>query len=285
MCIYNLKLVVTLEQGGKSYGFADLHGRRKKEKEKKKIHPLNTTDEVKMAMSCKKKIFQVTLPKFKAQLYLQSERCTTNRAEQHQLNLQRKDVKQLIVPKPKTITHKELHKLAREARGYAKKIYLHWTAGNYNDAYDDYHFNIGKDGELYITCKTLLETKFHTFNRNKESVSIALCCCAEGRLYGHGRVDFGEQPPTPVQLEKMSQVIAILAHALEIDITFSNVMTHAEAAFIDGYGPGSGDKEMRWDLWYLPDLPFNRAMRPGGTALREKAQWYYDYYFKSEMFN
>ena len=85
-------------------------------------------------------------------------------------------MKQLIVPKPKTITHKELHKLAREARGYAKKIYLHWTAGNYNDAYDDYHFNIGKDGELYITCKTLLETKFHTFNRNKESVSIALCC-------------------------------------------------------------------------------------------------------------
>ena len=191
----------------------------------------------------------------------------------------------ILIPKPKTITHKELHKLAREARGYVKKIYLHWTAGNYNNAYDDYHLNIGKDGELYFTAKTFLETKFHTFNRNKESVSVALCCCAEGRIYGHGRVDFGEQPPTPVQLEKMSQVIAILAHALEIDINFSNVMTHAEAAFIDGYGPGSGDKEMRWDLWYLPDLPFNRAMRPGGTALREKAQWYYDYYFKSEMFN
>ena len=57
MCVYNLKLVVTLEQGGKSYGFAYLHGRRKKEKEKKKIHPLNTTDEVKMAMSCEKKFF------------------------------------------------------------------------------------------------------------------------------------------------------------------------------------------------------------------------------------
>ena len=232
-----------------------------------------------------KNIFLQFLPFEVAHVNSYSERCKTNRAEQHQLHLQRKDVKQLIVPKPKTITHKELHKLAREARGYAKKIYLHWTAGNYNDAYDDYHLNIGKDGELYLTTKTFLETKFHTYNRNKESVSIALCCCAEGKLYGHGRVDFGDQPPTPVQLEKMSQVIAILAHALEIDITFSNVMTHAEAAFIDGYGPGSGDKEMRWDLWYLPDLPFNRAMRPGGTTLREKAQWYYDYYFKSEMFN
>ena len=46
---------VYLEQGSKAYGFAELHGRRKKEKEKKKIHPLNTTDEVKMAMSCEKK--------------------------------------------------------------------------------------------------------------------------------------------------------------------------------------------------------------------------------------
>ena len=57
MCVYNSKLVLTLEQGGKSYGFADLHGRRKKEKEKKKIHPLNTTDEAKMAMCCEKKNF------------------------------------------------------------------------------------------------------------------------------------------------------------------------------------------------------------------------------------
>ena len=231
----------------------------------------------------KKKIFLQFLPFGVAHVNSYSERCNQT-ARNNTLKNERSWLI-ILVPKPKTITHKELHKLAREARGYAKKIYLHWTAGNYNDAYDDYHFNIGKDGELYITCKTLLETKSHTYNRNKESVSIALCCCAEGRLYGHGRVDFGEQPPTPVQLEKMSQVIAILAHALEIDITFSNVMTHAEAAFMDGYGPGSGDKEMRWDLWYLPDLPFNRAMRPGGTALREKAQWYYDYYFKSEMFN
>ena len=128
-------------------------------------------------------------------------------------------MKQLIVPKPKTITHKELHKLAHEARGYAKKIYLHWTAGNYNDAYDDYHLNIGKDGELYFTAKTFLETKFHTYNRNKESVSIALCCCAEGRLYGHGRVDFGEQPPTPVQLEKLMSISRACARmAITCDI-------------------------------------------------------------------
>ena len=40
-CLLIFRLVLTLEQGGKSYGFADLHGRRKKEKEKKKIHPLS----------------------------------------------------------------------------------------------------------------------------------------------------------------------------------------------------------------------------------------------------
>ena len=197
----------------------------------------------------------------------------------------RKELNKLIlVKKPKPITHKELHKLASEAKGITKKLYLHWTGGNYGDAYDDYHLNIDKDGQLYLTCKSFLDEKFHTFSRNRHALGIALCCCANSKLYGHGRVDFGDQPPTPVQLEKMAQVIAILTHALELPIEFSTVLTHAEAAFMDGYGPGSGDKEMRWDLWYLPDLPFNRAMRPGGTALRKKAQWYYDYYFKSEMF-
>ena len=43
-----------------------------------------------------------------------------------------------------------------------------------------------------------------------------------------------------------------------------------------GYGPGSGDKEMRWDLWYLPGTPRNFDHRMGGVTLRRKAQWYKD---------
>ena len=230
-----------------------------------------------------KNFFEILCPLFRFFAHYISER--QNSSAQNGTSNRKELNKLILVKKPKPITHKELHKLAGEAKGITKKLYLHWTGGNYGDAYDDYHLNIDKDGQLYLTCKSFLDEKFHTFSRNRHALGIALCCCANSKLYGHGRVDFGDQPPTPVQLEKMAQVIAILTHALELPIEFSTVLTHAEAAFMDGYGPGSGDKEMRWDLWYLPDLPFNRAMRPGGTALREKAQWYYDYYFKSEMFN
>lgn len=189
----------------------------------------------------------------------------------------------MLVQNPPRITHKQLHILGGEARGSVKKLYLHWTAGNYGDAYTEYHLNIDRDGEIYQTCKTFLEYKAHTYMRNRDSLGIALCCGEGAVCHENGRIDFGTQPPTPVQIEKLAQVVAILAHALQLEINFGTVNTHAEAAFMDGYGPGSGDKELRWDLWYLPDLPLNRKLRPGGVLLRQKAQWYYDYYFKGEQ--
>ena len=60
----------------------------------------------------------------------------------------------------------------------------------------------------------------------------------------------------------MAQVIALLSMALHLPISFSSVMTHAEAACIDGYGPGSGDSEMRWDLLLLSDQPQTSARVP-----------------------
>ena len=53
-----------------------------------------------------------------------------------------------------------------------------------------------------------------------------------------------------------------------------NVLTHCEAALIDGYGPYSGDAETRWDLWYLRDSPGDGLMKPGGQVIRGKALWY-----------
>ncbi len=188
----------------------------------------------------------------------------------------------MLVQNPVRITHKQLHIMGCEAKGSVTKIYLHWTAGHYGQAYSDYHINIDRDGEIYQTCQTLFQHKDHTYMRNKGSIGIALCCGVDAVCQKNGRIDFGKEPPTPVQIEKLAQVIAILAHALELEINFSTVTTHAEAAFMDGYGPGS-NKEIRWDLWYLPDLPQNRNLRPGGVLLRQKAAWYYDYYFKSEM--
>lgn len=52
------------------------------------------------------------------------------------------------------ITLQELAALAENAKGEIRRIYLHWTAGHYNNTYDDYHLNITGDG----TCGALRET-------------------------------------------------------------------------------------------------------------------------------
>lgn len=72
----------------------------------------------------------------------------------------------------------------------------------------------------------------------------------------------------------MAQVIAIITEVCGLDISEETVLTHQEAATLDAYGPGSGDPETRWDLWYLPDAPITDRLVQGGRVLRGKAIWY-----------
>ena len=182
----------------------------------------------------------------------------------------------MLVVNPVTITHQELHMLGLRAKGKIKHLYLHWTAGYYGQAYSDYHINIDKDGEVYLTCQELYQKKHHTFMRNEDGIGIALCCGVGASFSGKGPddIDYGECPPTLMQIEKAAQVIAVLADALELPIEFSAVATHAEVAIVDGYGPLSHDEQKRWDLWFLPGTPGNADYRLGGVTLRKKALWY-----------
>lgn len=182
----------------------------------------------------------------------------------------------MLVENPVTITHQELHMLGLKAKGKIKHLYLHWTAGHYGQVYDNYHINVDKDGEVYITCRELYQVKTHTFMRNSDGIGIALCCGAGASFDGKSPkgIDFGESPPTMMQIEKMAQVIAILADALDLPIKFAAVATHAEIAIVDGYGPLSDDDQKRWDLWFLPNFGNDTNLRLGGVTIREKAQWY-----------
>jgi hypothetical protein len=85
---------------------------------------------------------------------------------------------------------------------------------------------------------------------------------------------FGKFPPTPRQIDAAGKLVAKLAQGLNIPIDQRNILTHCEAALIDGYGPYSGDAETRWDLWYLRDSHGDGAMKPGGQVIRGKALWY-----------
>ena len=202
----------------------------------------------------------------------------------------------MLVENPVVITEKELMKLARQARGRITTIYLHWTAGRYGQVFDDYHLNIDQDGTVYVTCDDLCERKAHTWRRNTGTIGIALCCgydadCAlptaipaktawgavepyEYRDPYQAMVDLGSEPPTAIQIEVLAKVVAILCKELNLANSSEHVQTHCEIAFQDGYGPGSGDPETKWDLWFLPDICRKDKLFPGGFLIRGKAAYY-----------
>ena len=92
------------------------------------------------------------------------------------------------------ITLQELAALAENAKGEIRRIYLHWTAGHYNNTYDDYHLNITGDGTVWSSCGKLTEYKEHTWHRNSGAVAVSICCCADAVAYTDGSVDFGSVP-------------------------------------------------------------------------------------------
>ena len=47
---------------------------------------------------------------------------------------------------------------------------------------------------------------------------------------------WGSFAPTAVQTDKMAQTVALLVTALGLQLTIDTVMTHCEAALLDGYG-------------------------------------------------
>ena len=178
---------------------------------------------------------------------------------------------------PQIISLTQLAAVAGCSRDYITQLYLHWTAGRYGQVYDDYHLNIDADGTVYRTSSSLSQYKSHTWRRNSGSIAVALCC-GLGAQANHGYdADLGQFAPTAVQTDKMAQTVALLVTALGLQLTIDTVMTHCEAALLDGYGPYSGDAETRWDLWYMRDSPGDGQMKPGGDILRGKARWYLEH--------
>ncbi|MCQ2282383.1 MAG: N-acetylmuramoyl-L-alanine amidase [Bacteroidales bacterium] len=187
----------------------------------------------------------------------------------------------------------ELERKAHAAGHDCVKIYLHWTAGWYDNCYDDYHINImgaedpmdDDDGRLMLATDDLAEVLEHTWRRNTGAIGIALCCCANATTN-----DLGDDcPPTDRQIEMMARVVCTICTELDLPINIKTVLTHGEAADNeDGdragygndecYGPKNGCE--RWDLEFLgtdesPEYnPYAEDGSRGGDVLRGKAIWY-----------
>ncbi len=186
----------------------------------------------------------------------------------------------------------EIRQLTRQARrllqakaravGRSVKVYLHWSAGWYNQPDEDYHINILGDGRLIISTDDFSEVLKHTWQRNTGAIGIALCCCADATSN-----DIGSAPPTSQQIEQLARVVAVVTEELGLDININNVQTHGEAADNEGdsyhdmgdlYGPKHGCE--RWDLEFLgtdesPEYnPWATDGSRGGDVIRGKALWY-----------
>ena len=184
----------------------------------------------------------------------------------------------MLVENARIVTYEEIREMAKAIEpGTIKRIILHWTAGKYHQIFDDYHLCIDAHGIMHMPSN-LTDLKSHTYKRNTGSIGIAMCCGVEAfAVMKLGAVNFGPMPPTVMQIECMAHVVAILTQELSIELNEKNVFTHCEAAIEDGYGPGSEDPDIRWDLWYLPDFPSRQGVFPGGEILRRKAAWYQAY--------
>ena len=186
-------------------------------------------------------------------------------------------------------TEDMIRDMAREARNGIRRIFLHWTGGHYGHNEDAYHICIDWDGTVYVNCKSFLSFKAHTLNHNTGAIGCWTPAGKDASLldvaYENDHlartdcavIDYGEEPPTRKQIEAMAKIVALLCHELCLPLAEDTVMTHCEMAFVDGYGPGGSDPDMRWDLWFLPEPnTMGGALYPGGLLLRAKAQYYLD---------
>ncbi len=136
-------------------------------------------------------------------------------------------------------------------------IFLHWTAGRHGQQFPDYHFLVDADGSVYQNNDSPPGARLeHTWHRNTGTIGIAAMA-----MLGATETNYGPQAFTREQLEAMCALAANLAR--KYGIALLNIMTHAEAAAQDGYGPGSGDPQTRWDWW------------KEGDRIHKKIAWYF----------
>ncbi len=169
--------------------------------------------------------------------------------------------------------------------GRIERLYLHWSAGDYQTVYPAYHFCIGLDGSSkpFVAQTSDLRLNMrdvrtepqqpytaHTRGRNSFAAGLSIMCMQDARP-----ADFGKFPLTMNLIDALCYVTARVATFYGITTDPDMVMTHAEAAVIDGYfGP---EPEQRWDIARLASsaVPLREADAAAvGDELRQRIGTY-----------
>src|SRR6266540_7024443 len=121
-------------------------------------------------------------------------------------------MRQVTLADIKIMAKKDKSNLEQLAKQLGRPVinYAHWTAGHYEQLFDDYHISISGDGAVYVSVDDLSTILSHTYRRNSGAIGIALCCAYEA----NSTIDLGPEPPTGIQIEALAQVVATLSRAL-----------------------------------------------------------------------
>jgi len=151
-----------------------------------------------------------------------------------------------------------------------RRIFLHWSAGGYNDAASAYHSIVLGDGTVVRHTPYDQDKRTHTGGGNDNSVGLSVAAMA-----GATENNFGSYPVKDIQIQKM----VLEAAKLAVDWGWSeanirnNVRTHGEwerYATRRGHLPG---KPQRWDLDKLdenePNVDLSKDLSSGGDRLRD----------------
>lgn len=151
--------------------------------------------------------------------------------------------------------------------GDVSLITLHWTAGNYDQLFnDDYHFQITGDGEIWVDPRAYDQfgnfvPLAHSWHHNSRNLGISLCAMSGAMepllwtpttLYTFPK-SYGDQPPMKVQMDSMCVLVSALVRHYKL--TFDKIKTHYELALEDGY-PG-----LRWEWKYEKPLIMKEVER------------------------
>lgn len=140
--------------------------------------------------------------------------------------------------------------------GALHAIYLHWSAGTYEQVFESYHFCVAmRAGEVVVVQTNDLRANMrdvylhleepyaaHTARRNSYAAGLSIMGMQNARPD-----DFGPYPITQPLIEGLCRVAAAIARAYDIPVISSHILTHAEAAVADGYF-GTELEDERWDI-------------------------------------
>ena len=166
--------------------------------------------------------------------------------------------------------------------GRIDALYLHWTGADDRSVFESYHYCIARAGSGLAIVQTrdpranmrdirsdpALPYAAHTLGRNSYALGIAVAGMLDATPS-----DFGPYPLRDDAIEALCYTIAHLAMQYAIPIEAAFVMTHAEAAAVDGYF-GVDPIEERWDLGRLhpEDWPIEPSdARHAGDTIRARA--------------